>query len=235
MFNLLSGLPKGEHFPLDEMRERGNFWLKLSNEFEKPHEQTKPSKRPSPQPPVSSRPKKLSVTQIERLIRDPYAIYAKHILKLVPLKPLSVASDAALRGQAIHKIMEQLIKSTLHQWPNQPHKLLIDISREVLEVLAPSLSSRVGWQKKIDSFTDAFISSEGIRRKDTKPILTEVKAEIEIKNLNFILNGVFDRVDQKSNGDLIIYDYKTGSAPSTKEQLYFDYTLLVILTSLKVV
>ena len=228
LFNLLSGLPKGQYFPLDEMRERGNFWLKLSNEFEKPHEQIKSSKRPSPQPPVSSRPKKLSVTQIERLIRDPYAIYAKHILKLVPLKPLSVASDAALRGQAIHKIMEQLIKSTLHQWPNQPHKLLIDISREVLEVLAPSLSSRVGWQKKIDSFTDAFISSEGIRRKDTKPILTEVKAEIEIKNLNFILNGVFDRVDQKSNGDLIIYDYKTGLIPSEKKQEYFDKQLQLL-------
>ena len=33
LFNLLSGLPKGQYFPLDEMRERGNFWLKLSNEF----------------------------------------------------------------------------------------------------------------------------------------------------------------------------------------------------------
>ena len=228
LFNLLSGLPKGEHFPLDEMRSRGHFWLKLSNEFEKPHEQTKPSKRPSPQPPVSSRPKKLSVTQIERLIRDPYAIYAKHILKLVPLKPISVASDAALRGEAIHRIMEQLIKSTLHQWPDQPQKLLVDISKEVLEVFAPSLFLRVAWQKKVNSFSDAFMASEGIRRKDTKPILTEVKAEIEIEKLNFILNGIFDRVDERSNGELIIYDYKTGLIPSEKKQEYFDKQLQLL-------
>ena len=61
------------------------------------------------------------------------------------------------------------------------------------------------------------MASEGIRRKDTKPILTEVKAEIEIEKLNFILNGIFDRVDERSNGELIIYDYKTGLIPSEKK------------------
>jgi len=31
----------------------------------------------SPRPPVAARPHALSVTEIKRLIRDPYAIYAK--------------------------------------------------------------------------------------------------------------------------------------------------------------
>src|SRR6185369_12958094 len=37
---------------------------------------------PEPRPPVAARPRQLSVTQIETWIRDPYAIYASHILRL---------------------------------------------------------------------------------------------------------------------------------------------------------
>ena len=35
---------------------------------------------PAPRPPLAARPRKLSVTSVETWIRDPYAIYARHIL-----------------------------------------------------------------------------------------------------------------------------------------------------------
>ena len=35
----------------------------------------------APRPPLAARPRKLSVTQIETWLRDPYAIYARHILR----------------------------------------------------------------------------------------------------------------------------------------------------------
>ena len=47
----------------------------------------------------------LSITEIETLIRDPYAIYAKHILRLEPLDPLGRPPDGALRGTLIHEAL----------------------------------------------------------------------------------------------------------------------------------
>ncbi|HCC96947.1 MAG TPA: hypothetical protein DEQ69_06035, partial [Rhodobacteraceae bacterium] len=54
--------------------------------------------RPAPAPPKAMRPQKLSVTEIKTLIRDPYAIYAKHVLGLRPLEPIEPVPDARLRG-----------------------------------------------------------------------------------------------------------------------------------------
>ena len=45
---------------------------------------------------------KLSVTAIEDWLRDPYTIYASHILRLDPLDPVDMPLSAADRGSAIH-------------------------------------------------------------------------------------------------------------------------------------
>src|SRR5438874_2113553 len=53
---------------------------------------------PEPRPPVAARPRRLSVTQIETWMRDPYGIYARHILRLRALEPLDADPGAAERG-----------------------------------------------------------------------------------------------------------------------------------------
>ena len=55
-----------------------------------------------PCPPVALRPRRLSVTEIETWLRDPYAIYARHILRLGALDPLEQATDAADYGSLVH-------------------------------------------------------------------------------------------------------------------------------------
>ena len=55
-----------------------------------------------------ARPRSLSITEIETLVRDPYAIYAKHVLGLEPLDPLGLAPDYALRGTLIHDALGTL-------------------------------------------------------------------------------------------------------------------------------
>ncbi len=57
-----------------------------------------PVKPPQPRPPVEARPRGLSVTQIETWIRDPYAIFAAHILDLEPLEPIDADPGALDRG-----------------------------------------------------------------------------------------------------------------------------------------
>ena len=65
-----------------------------------------PVKPPRPCPPVHHRPRTLSVTAIETWLRDPYAIHARHILKLFALKPLDEATDASDYGSLVHEGMK---------------------------------------------------------------------------------------------------------------------------------
>src|SRR5262249_40321237 len=62
--------------------------------------------RPAPAPSVSLRPRELSVTEMETWRRDPYAIYAKHILRLKPLDQLDAAVGPLERGTIVHKALE---------------------------------------------------------------------------------------------------------------------------------
>ncbi|HKK96869.1 MAG TPA: double-strand break repair protein AddB, partial [Marivita sp.] len=102
--NLMQGLPQtGGPEALDQMRQRGKHWLALGQALETPID-TPLAPRPSPVPPVLARPTELSVTNIERLIRDPYAIYASKVLRLRRLNPIQHAPNAMIRGDLIHKV-----------------------------------------------------------------------------------------------------------------------------------
>src|SRR5690606_26533155 len=67
--------------------------------------------KPRPTPPLEARPKRFSVTEIETLRRDPYAVYAKRILELRPLDPLVREPGAAERGTLFHHVLHQFTVS----------------------------------------------------------------------------------------------------------------------------
>ncbi len=62
---------------MKEPEERGALYLALARALDRPAD-FQPQRRPAPRPPVELRPKALSVTRIETLRRDPYAIYAEY-------------------------------------------------------------------------------------------------------------------------------------------------------------
>ncbi|MGE3143353.1 MAG: PD-(D/E)XK nuclease family protein [Hyphomonadaceae bacterium] len=70
-------------------------------------ERMAPLKPPRPAPPAEARLQRISVTEVETLIRDPYAVYARRILGLEVLKPVGYEPGAAERGSAIHKAIEE--------------------------------------------------------------------------------------------------------------------------------
>src|SRR5690606_18197726 len=49
-------------------------WLGWADALDRPEARPAPAEPPFPRPPVGSRPRRLSVTQIETWIRDPYAV-----------------------------------------------------------------------------------------------------------------------------------------------------------------
>src|SRR5438552_13869161 len=79
----------------------GEVYVRYADELDRP-QQVEPIAQPMPRPPRVARPLSLSVTAIEDWLRDPYTIYARHILKLAPLDPVDMPLSAADRGSAIH-------------------------------------------------------------------------------------------------------------------------------------
>jgi double-strand break repair protein AddB len=225
--NLLDGLPdQGGRKVLTEMRDRGNNWLTWVSVLEEaPH--VPPAPRPSPRPPVAARPRQLSVTEIKRLIRDPYAIYARHVLKLKPLDPLVQAPDPLLRGIVVHDVLEKFVRSSLEDPTILSRDAFLDLCRSMLAIHVPWPTARIMWLSRISRIADDFLVKESARQSKSRPIAFEARSQARLDPLDFVLVGRADRIDMNLDGSLNIYDYKTGTPPSQPEQARFDKQLLL--------
>src|SRR5208283_616156 len=87
---------RGRRAALAGRADRGEIYLAWARTLDRP-ERVQAVARPAP-PPRAARPKRLSVTEIEHWLRDPYSIYAKHVLRLAPLDEVDAAPGAAERG-----------------------------------------------------------------------------------------------------------------------------------------
>jgi ATP-dependent helicase/nuclease subunit B len=224
LINLLSGLPaQGGPAALAAMTARGAVWLDWAAALDAPDQKVSPASRPSPRPPVAHRPKELPVTAIARLIRDPYAVYARSILRLKPLDPLRPGSDPRLRGQVLHRILETFVR---HPGVGEnPKSRLMAIADAVLaeEVAWPSV--RALWLAKLDRAADFFLAESA--RHGGRPVLIEKGAGIDLPGLGFRLTAKPDRIDVLPGGRLHLIDYKTGTLPTAAQQAVFDNQLLL--------
>ncbi|SFO98130.1 double-strand break repair protein AddB [Tranquillimonas alkanivorans] len=226
--NLLAGLPEqGGEMALRDMRKRGKVWLDRAEALEARYERVEPEPRPAPRPPVAARPRKLSVTRIQTLIRDPYAIYARSILRLKPLDPLRPGPDAPLRGIVLHEIFDRFLREG--PAPDDPaaRDALLKIADDVLEAEVPWPAARRIWHAKLARVADWFLAGEVERQARAQPFGTEKRGEMHLGSIDFTLNGQADRIDRRDDGQLVIYDYKTGQPPSEKQIRHFDKQLLL--------
>ncbi|MBR9843187.1 MAG: double-strand break repair protein AddB [Rhodobacteraceae bacterium] len=225
--NLLDGLPdQGGPEALKNMRERGAGWLSLLRALEHVTE-TPAERRPSPRPPITARPKALSVTEIKTLIRDPYAIYAKHVLRLKPLDSLMKTPDAILRGIAVHEILEVFVRDATEDPSKLTHAHLMAVAEQVLAKEVPWATARTLYRSRIERVAQHIIEGEKARREKGRPIAYEREASVEIPVPPMRLSGKADRIDRINDGRIVIYDYKTGKPPGPTEQQYFDKQLLL--------
>ncbi|CUH86571.1 double-strand break repair protein AddB [Phaeobacter sp. CECT 5382] len=225
--NLLSGLPdQGGRSALDAMRARGADWLGWVAALEAPTPLA-PAARPSPRPPLAARPRRLTITEIPRLIRDPYAIYAKHVLRLRPLNPLVHEPDALLRGTVVHEIFETFIRDSLEDPTRLTQDHLIETARQLLEQEVPWPVARLLWLSRIKRLAADFILSEQERQSRARPLKLEVMGEARLDPLDFAIACRADRIDQDERGFLHLYDYKTGAPPSEAQQKRFEKQLLI--------
>ena len=169
-----------------------------------------PSPRPAPSPPVEARPKKIAVTDLDRLKADPFAFYAKAILGLRKEEAVDAEHHAAWKGNAVHAVLEKWFEED----DCDPSKLRPRAEAMLGdEAIHPML--RALWSPRLMEAID-WIATEVARDREAGrlPILAEQKGEAEVAGVT--LHGRVDRIDRLADGKLAIVDYKTGKAPAKK-------------------
>ncbi|WP_298566861.1 double-strand break repair protein AddB [uncultured Aliiroseovarius sp.] len=226
--NLMGGMSDQGAAQLDAMRRRGDVWIALAQQLDDVQTRLPPEPRPSPAPPVSARPTRLSATGVTKLIRDPYAIYADKVLHLRTLPPIQQESDALVRGTVLHRVFERFAQETaLPQDPPMEQERLMQIAHEVMQDLVPWPATRFLWLARIGRIAEWFVAQETQRRMRSENLANEVWGEVTFEHLGFTLGAKADRIDRRNDGQLEIYDYKTGTPPNAKMQKHFDKQLLL--------
>lgn len=226
--NLMRGLPGGRGpEALDGMRARGERWLDMAMAADRRIVPAPPAHRPAPCPPREVRPRQLSITQVERLVRDPYAIYAQKVLDLRPLDPLRPEPDAPTRGTTLHLIFERYVLEGCDPAASDAREALMAIARDVLAAEVPWPSARHLWLARLDRAADWFLAGEVERRRGAQPLQVEAKGSLVLPGIDFTLTGKVDRIDRRDDGRLIVIDYKTGDPPSPARMMAFDRQLLL--------
>jgi ATP-dependent helicase/nuclease subunit B len=167
-----------------------------------------PAARPAPSPPVALRPKKLSVTEVDRLKADPYAFYARRMLQLTPLDPVDTDPSAAWRGTAVHAVLQRWFEED-HCEPDKLRPRAVAMLSD--ERTHPMM--RALWQPRLMEAID-WIAAEIAVNIDAgrKVVAVERKGVIPFAGVE--LSGTFDRLDRLADGSLAVIDYKTGKPPS---------------------
>ncbi|SHN75157.1 double-strand break repair protein AddB [Bradyrhizobium erythrophlei] len=183
-------------------------------------EKVEPVAQPAPTPPRATRPLKLSVTAIEDWLRDPYTIYAKHILKLEALDPVDMPLSAADRGSAIHDSLGDFTKSFARDLPADPVAALREIGQKYFAPLMERPEARALWWPRFQRVIRWFSEWEASRRGNIAAIRAEIRGEIAIPlddGRTFYLSARADRIERRADGSFVVLDYKTGTPPTGKQ------------------
>lgn len=227
--NLLNGLTGTDgNRALEEMIARGQVYLDQAAALDRPQTTVDAAHRPAPAPPVHTRPKDFAVTDIQKLIRDPYAIYARQILRLKPLNPIVPEMDTRRKGTVFHSVLEKFYDPKVaFDDENDTYDRLRAIADDVLQDAVPDDATRVAWWAQLHRNQNWMYEREVARRTDGFPMKTEVAGRFDIPGTGFSLRGTADRIDQLNTGRLVIYDYKTGTPPSKKNITFYDRQLIL--------
>jgi ATP-dependent helicase/nuclease subunit B len=172
--------------------------------------------RPRPTPPLEVRPRKLPVTGVERWVRDPYAVYARYILRLRPLERPDEPIEARARGTAVHAAFERFAA----EHPELPE----DAETRFAEILVECLveagmdEPRMARERALAANVAPWVLAFERRRRAGARLIVEQQGELTLTTGagDFTVTAKADRIELREAAADIL-DFKTGAPPKKKE------------------
>ena len=201
------------------MKARGDNYLKAAALADRREREPVRDVRPNPKPPVELRPNRLSITEIETWIRDPYVIHARHVLGLQPLPPLErEAEDPALRGNLYHAILADHVSGQKQgETRHEAEERMAALTEEAFAEAGIPPAIAATWLPRFVEIGRLFLDWEEERLDLIQQSLCEVRGSTDIGLDGFELRGRADRIDILKDGSVAIFDYKTGLSPSLEQ------------------
>ena len=196
-------------------RHKAPHWARA---LDRPAGPPTPVSPPAPTPAVALRPRKLSVTKIETWLRDPYAIYARHVLRLKKLDPLEQSADAADYGVIVHDGLHRFFSGMGTAFPHDAAELLIRSMDQALRdaEMRPALAA--WWRPRLHRIAAWVAGAEAARRASGDPAALWCEQPVswvfDAPAGPFTLHGRADRIERRADGLLAVLDYKTGTPPT---------------------
>ena len=174
---------------------------------------------PAPRPPLEARPRRLSVTQVETWMRDPYGIYARHVLGLKALDPIDADPGAADYGTLIHRALDEFLGAVDGPLPEDALDLLLHSGRKTFGRLLDRPGVWAFWWPRFERIAEWIVPVERRRREFVRASAGEAAGSLTLDGPAgpFVLTARADRLDLLDDGTITVIDYKTGAPPSPAE------------------
>ena len=170
----------------------------------------------APRPPLAARPRRLSVTQIETWLGDPYAIYARHILQLKALDELDADPGRADLGNCIHEALAEFGRRFPRHLPPDPRAELLAIGRGYFGAVLSRPGVWAFWWPRFERIVEWLVAEETTHRADVVESFVECSGLLTLRGFpggSFELIAKADRIDRLASAAFLLVDYKTGNLP----------------------
>ncbi|MDB5461021.1 MAG: double-strand break repair protein AddB, partial [Caulobacteraceae bacterium] len=152
------------------------------------------------------------------LTRDPYAVYARNVLKLRPLDRPDEPMEQRARGTAIHEAFERFAG----EWPKLPPQ---EAGRRFADLYLGELrkagapQSALARESALAAEAGAWIADMELRRRaQGAQIIVEQSGQASFPTARgqFTVTAKADRLELTADGFVNVLDFKTGPEPSKK-------------------
>ncbi|WP_323733328.1 PD-(D/E)XK nuclease family protein [Candidatus Bandiella euplotis] len=173
---------------------------------------------------VSSRPNKISVSGVEKLMSNPYVYYAKYIAKLNPLEDIGRSAGKKEFGIMLHQVLSQVCCERYDSLEGYTNEFTSLFYKCIKEYHVPFIISKL-WYVRLKNIIKNMYQC----RSSGAEIFSEIPGGIalDIANRSIYVHCISDKIEITKNGAKIL-DYKTGYVPSANEVNQGIYPQLAI-------
>lgn len=183
-----------------------------------------PVKPPAPRQRRPDDLSRLSVTEIDTLIRDPYAVYARRVLGLRALRPVGAEAGPAERGSAVHRAVERFEGLSLQE---RSEVRLLALLHEELSGIGFRPGQLAADAARLEQAARAYATWSRAQTELGWVTLLEKPGRMELRDLGLTITARADRIDLGADGARIV-DVKTGSPP-TMDQMNQHFSPQLLL------